>query len=180
MCDYSLYEFPNRLVSEGEELVTYRFPLGSLGLVSPVELKNAQDQPSGKGFWGALRSLSERSSYRPSDRPSVCAVCVPPGARLILKDIPAQMQKGLGLGPEEGGKFIEISAEPYRHRDAIQLANGCVIPLQYLREGQRVEILSLVLAGEVVEERSGRPFGAWGTRNTTEARRSRAAQRSRD
>jgi hypothetical protein len=73
---------------------------------------------------------------------------VPPGARLILKDIPAQMQKGLGLRPEEGGKFIETSAEPYRHRDAIQLANGCVIPLQNLREGQRVEILSLVPAGD--------------------------------
>jgi hypothetical protein len=151
MCDYSLYEFPNRLAREGEELVTYRFPLGSLGLASPVELENAQGKPSGKGFWG--RSFSERSRYRPSDRPSVCAICVPPGARLILKDISAQMQRDLGLCPEEGGKFIETSAEAHRHRDAIQLANGCVIPLQHLGEGQRVEILSLVPAGEFVEER---------------------------
>jgi len=27
MCDYSLYEFPNRLAREREELVVYRFPL---------------------------------------------------------------------------------------------------------------------------------------------------------
>jgi hypothetical protein len=51
------------------------------------------------------------------------------------------------LCPEDGGKFIETSAEPQRHRDAIQLANGRVIPLQYLCQGQRVEILSLFPAG---------------------------------
>jgi hypothetical protein len=150
MCDYSLYEFPNRLAREGEELVTYRFPLGSLGLVSPVELEKAQARPSSKGFWGRL---SEPSNYRPSDLPSVCAICVPPGARLILKDISARMQKDLGLRPEEGGKFIETSVEAHRHRDAIQLASGLVIPLQQLCEGQRIEVLSLVPAGEFVEER---------------------------
>ena len=63
------------------------------------------------------------------------------------------MQRHLGFGPEEGGKFIETSAEAHRHRDAIQFANGLVIPLQHLREGQRIEILSLVPAGEFIEER---------------------------
>ena len=153
MCDYSLYEFPNRLAREGEELVTYRFPSGSMGLASPVELEKAQSKPSGKGFWGAVRSPFELSQHRPSDRSSVCAICVPPGARLILKDISPLMQRDLGLGPEEGGKFIETSADPYRHRDAILLANGLVIPMQQLHEGQRVEVLSLVPAGEFIEER---------------------------
>jgi len=152
MCDYSLYEFPNRLAREGEELVTYRFPSGSMGVASPAELEKAQSKPSGKGFWGAVRSPFELSQHRPSDRSSVCAICVPPGARLILKDISAQMQRDLGLCPEEGGKFIETSAEVHHHRDAIQLTNGPVIPLQCLCEGQRVEILSLVPAGEFVEE----------------------------
>jgi hypothetical protein len=63
------------------------------------------------------------------------------------------MQRDLGLCPEEGGRFIETSIDVLRHRDAIQLANGLVIPLQQLHEGQRVEILSLVPAGEFVEER---------------------------
>jgi len=31
MGHYPLYEFPNRIAREGEELVTYRFPLGSIG-----------------------------------------------------------------------------------------------------------------------------------------------------
>jgi hypothetical protein len=55
--------------------------------------------------------------------------------------------------PEEGGKFIQTSAEAHRHRDAIQLSNGLVVPLQHLCEGQRIEVLSLLLAGEFVEER---------------------------
>ena len=35
MCDYSLMAVPNRLAQEGEDLVTHRFPTGSLGLASP-------------------------------------------------------------------------------------------------------------------------------------------------
>jgi hypothetical protein len=155
MCDYSLYEFPNRLTREGEELVTYRFPLGSLGLVSPVELKNAHRKASVKRIWWTGRSLFERSSYPPADQPSVCAICVPPGARLILKDISPLIQRDLGLGPVEGGKFIETSIDVLRHRDAIQLTNGRVIPLQRLCEGQRIKVLSLVPVEEFVEERQG-------------------------
>ena len=159
MCDYSLYEFSNRLAREGEELVTFRFPSGSMGLVSPVELENArskesaQDKPSGNGFWAAARNHFELSQCRPSYRSSMCAICVPPGARLILKGISPLMQMDFSLGPEEGGKFIQTSFDALRHRDAIQLASGRVIPLQLLGEGQRIEILSLVPVGEFVEER---------------------------
>ena len=160
MCDYSLYEFPNRLAREGEELVTYRFPSGSLGLVSPVELENArsreraQDKPSGNRIReAATNHFDLLSRLRPSALSNVCAICVPPGARLILKDISLEMQRDLGVCPEEGGKFIETSIEALRHRDAILLANGLVIPMQQLREGQRVEVLSLVPAGEFVETR---------------------------
>ena len=121
--------------------------------MSPVELGNAQTKPSGSGFWGAVRRPFELSQYRPGDRASVCAICVPPGARVILKDISIEMQRDLGLCPEEGGKFIETSIEVLRHRDAILLANGLVVPMQRLHEGQRVEVLSLVPAGEIVEAR---------------------------
>lgn len=136
MCDYSLYEFPNRLARDGEELVTYRFPLGCLGLASPAELENAQPKPWGKRLWTV-------PDNRPSGRSSVCAICIPPGAHLLLKDISAEMQRDLRLGPEECGKFIETSLDAYRYRDAIQFANGRVIPLRHLREGQRVKILTL-------------------------------------
>ena len=154
MCDYSLYEFPNRLAREGEELVTYRFPLGSIGLASPVELeKVAHANRVSTGFWGAVWGPS---IPRPADFSRVCAVCVPPGALLILKDISTRMQKDLGVGPEEGGTFIQTSLDEFRHRDAIQFANGSVIPLHHLERGQRVAILSLVPAGEFLEERQSR------------------------
>ncbi len=103
MCDYSLYEFPNRVAREREELITYRFPLGSMGLVSPVEFKNAhgnenvESNPSDEGYWGPVRSPWELSRYRLRDQSSVCAVCVPPGARLVLKDISPLMQRDRGL-----------------------------------------------------------------------------------
>jgi hypothetical protein len=152
MCDYSLYEFPNRLAREGEELVTYRFSSGSIGLASSVELENAQYKPSANRFWRAATNHFELLQYSRMDRPGVCAICVPPGARLILRAISVEIRNEFGFGPEEGGKFIETSADPYRHRDAIEFANGAVIPLQRFREGQRVEVLSLVPESEFVAE----------------------------
>ena len=38
MCDYSLAEVRSRLAVEGEDLTVYRFPTGTLGFTSPVEL----------------------------------------------------------------------------------------------------------------------------------------------
>lgn len=150
MCDYSLYEFPNRLAKEGEELVTYRFPLGSLGLASAADLQNLQPK-SYKQFW-TVRVISELIGNRPSDPLSVCAICVPPGASLFLKDVSAEMQRDFVLGPEECGKFIETGLDAYRHRDAIRFANGQVVPLQHFSEGQRIRVLSLAPAGELVSE----------------------------
>ena len=63
MCDYSLAGIPNRLAVEGEELVVRRFPTGSIGLASPCE------------------------SSKQSFATQTPAVCVPPGARLRLRDI---------------------------------------------------------------------------------------------
>jgi hypothetical protein len=116
--------------------------------------ENAQDKPSGNRRGEAVTNHYDLlSRLRPSALSNVCAICVPPGARLILKDISAEMQRDLGLCPEECGKFTKTSAETHRGRHAIVLANGCVIPLQRLCEGQRVEVLSLVPPGEFVEER---------------------------
>ncbi len=38
MCDYSLMALPNRLAVCGDELVVYKFELGSLGLASAADL----------------------------------------------------------------------------------------------------------------------------------------------
>jgi hypothetical protein len=68
MCDYSLAGIPNRLAVEGEELVVHRFPTNSMGLASPC---------ASVSWWSAKQNP---------------AVCVPPGARLILHDVPERLQ----------------------------------------------------------------------------------------
>jgi hypothetical protein len=119
MCDYSLTGIANRLAVEGEELVVQRFRTGSVGLAS---------SPS--------RWLSFEQTR---------AVCVPPGARLMLHDIPERLQHDLAVGPIEEVTFVQLSATPYRFRDAIRFTNGREIRLQDLCEGMRVKVLKMSL-----------------------------------
>ncbi|HLH41495.1 MAG TPA: hypothetical protein VKV74_00815 [Bryobacteraceae bacterium] len=130
MCDYSLAAMQTRLAVEGEELSVYRFPSGSLGLTSPAELERCKPELRG---W--------RSWFNPRQAP--CAVCIPPGARLLLFDIPKRLQQQRGLGPSEQVTFIQTNATPGRHRDGVRFRNNQEILLQHLAEGQRVVVLSL-------------------------------------
>lgn len=149
MCDYSLHVYPNRLANEGEELIVHRFGGASLGLASPSDLRpviNASscDATAGKPWsWAAIKEWfrANRPQWQPDKRTP--AVCVPPGARLVLKDIPKGLQRELGIGEVEEVKFVEISAEVNTYRDAIRFKNGRQLLLQALREGQRVTVLSL-------------------------------------
>jgi hypothetical protein len=130
MCDYSLAAMQTRLAVEGEELSVYRFPSGSLGLTSPAELERCKPELRG---W--------RSWFSPRQAP--CAVCIPPGARLLLFDIPKRLQQQRGIGPSEQVTFIQTNATPGRHRDGVRFGNNQEILLQHLAEGQRVVVLSL-------------------------------------
>ena len=136
MCDYSLAEVRNRLAVEGEELTVYRFPTGTLGFTSPEEL---QQQPELRGW---------RSWFSPRQVP--CAVCIPPGAQLVLKDIPARLQSGLGLSVEEDVVFVQTSIDAGRHRDAVRFNNNQQVLLQRLAEGQRALVISM--GGAILEE----------------------------
>jgi hypothetical protein len=120
MCDYSLAGFPNRLAVEGEQLFVHRFVTGAIGLVSAI--------PGWKNI------------LAPSRTP---AVCIPPGARLRLHDIPPELQHRLGVGDVESVSFVQQSAEAFMYRDAVQFGNGKELLLQALRCGQRVDVLSL-------------------------------------
>jgi hypothetical protein len=119
MCDYSLAHFPNRLAVEGEQLVVHRFATGTLGM-APARTSLTQLSPN-----------------------SVPAVCVPPGARLLLQDIPERLQQVLNVGAVEEVTFVEQSAEAFQYRDAMRFANGREILLQQLAFGQRAQVLSL-------------------------------------
>ncbi|SPE32109.1 conserved hypothetical protein [Candidatus Sulfopaludibacter sp. SbA6] len=150
MCDYSLMAVPNRLAREGEELVAHRFPTGSLGLASPADLKRASDRaPSARRtFWCLMKDF-----FNPPRTVPVPAVCIPPGARMKLLDIPARLQQDLGVGPCEAVTFTQISAAVNSYRDAVRFSNGREVRLQELREGQRVRVLDLSLAEELDLER---------------------------
>jgi hypothetical protein len=120
MCDYSLAGLPNRLAVEGEQLVVHRFATGARGLA-----------PACPG----LKQL-----IFPSRTP---AVCIPPGARLGLYDIPLHLQQRLGVSEVEKVSFVQQSAEVFTYRDAVRFANGKELLLQSLQCGQRVDVLSL-------------------------------------
>ena len=132
MCDYSLAGVPNRLAVEGELLVVHRFPTGSVGLSSPCSQPlSTCSQPLSKG---------------------TAAVCIPPGARLRLRDIPEALQLRFGLNATEEITFVQLSAEAYQYRDAVRFQDGREILLQRLSCGQQVEVLSLA-SGDIPEKR---------------------------
>ena len=120
MCDYSLAGIPNRLAAEGEELVVSRFRTGSIGLASPCA------------------SASRRWSIKQSP-----AVCIPPGARLRLHDIPEPLRQQCNVGMTEEVTFVQLSATEYQFRDAVRFNNGREILLQELQCGQHVDVLSV-------------------------------------
>ena len=130
MCDYSLAAFRNRLAVEGEELVVYRFPTGALGLASPADVE---------AYNRVFRRL--RDMFNPRELP--CAVCIPPGARLLLRDIPKHVQREFGVGPAEHVEFTQTNTDAYRYRDGVRFENGHEILLQLLIPRQQVQVLSL-------------------------------------
>jgi len=150
MCDYSLMAVPNRLAQEGEELVTHRFPTGSLGLASPADLKRATaaPTPAHRTLWCTVKEF-----FNPPKTEPVPAVCIPPGARLELQDIPVRLQHDLGVRPAETVTFTQISAAANSYRDAVRFCNGREVRLQELREGQHVRVLDLSMAVELDLER---------------------------
>lgn len=150
MCDYSLMAVPNRLAHEGEELVAHRFPTGSMGLASPNDLRRIAQSPAPatKSMWCVLKDF-----FNPPKAEPVPAVCIPPGAQLQLQDIPARLQQDLGVGVVENVTFTQITAAANTYRDAVHFANGRVLRLQELREGQHVRVLDLSMAEELDLER---------------------------
>jgi hypothetical protein len=51
------------------------------------------------------------------------------------------MRRDLALAAEEEVTFTQTTAEPFRHRDAIQFANGRQLLLQVIRPGIRLQVL---------------------------------------
>jgi hypothetical protein len=151
MCDYSLGGLPNRLAVEGEELIVHKFPTGSMGLAAPADLPTIEangrlERP--KTLWQTIKSFLELSP----NSPPVPAVCVPPGASLVLKNVPADLRREWNIEEGEGVRFVQISANVNAYRDALQLPNGRQVLLQEIRQGMRLQVVSWGGTDAEVEE----------------------------
>lgn len=116
MCDYSLEQVASRAAVVADRLVTTRFP-GSLT----------------RGFAGA-------------DDPKT-AVCVRPGTELAF-DAPPKYDSTWALWPRKAtgtvARFRQIKPDvPYVHHDALEFADGTLVPLARLRPGQCATVLQL-------------------------------------
>jgi hypothetical protein len=140
MCDYSLMGVPNRLACEGEDLVVHEFRTGSRGLTPATSVTNTDTQTR----YGVVKRLFGNLE------PEKVAVCIPPGARLLLSDIPEDVQNSFAVGASEEVTFTQLTATANAYRDAVRLTNGREILLQRLNKGQRVRVLQLSLVEESV------------------------------
>src|SRR5512132_2125495 len=131
MCDYSLCGIPNRLAVEGEELVVYRFSTGSMGMASLPDLRVCEQIKKAiqrKTFWQTVKAFFEQ----PSQLATPPAVCLPPGAHLIVRNIPSDLQRRFRINHEEAAVFTQISSEFNSYRDAFRFRGDCEVRLQEL------------------------------------------------
>jgi hypothetical protein len=131
MCDYSLTVEDTRPAIEGERLVVHRFFNGVQGFISRTDPFGVpKSEPT----------LSERVMqwFRPSD---ACAVCLQPGSRLILREIPEALRSQLHANPEEEVTFTQCGS-PDAFRDAIHFQNGAEVLIQELPVGMVADVLT--------------------------------------
>jgi hypothetical protein len=144
---------PSRLAVSGDELVVRRFDAKSLGLAAAFDIRSAHEHrnATNEGFWAWLRTL-----IHPSDTP-IRTVCIPPGARLLIRDISKKLRHECGFREELAeAVFTQISASVNSFRDAVRFQNGVVVLLQRLDEGQSVRVLDLSSAEEQMTAPKGR------------------------
>jgi hypothetical protein len=155
MRDYSLSELPVPLAVEGDELVVQRLAGGSAELVRLSDLQSGE--PVRRWVYGpSLWDRAMRSVQRcPPQFQRVPAIYVPPGADVILKNIPVDLRQRFGIEEEEGAKLA--SAEPHADPDAVEFHNECRLPLRDLPDGMRLELLSLATAFRRKEQCSEGP-----------------------
>ncbi len=146
MCDYSLYTVNNRLACESDDLVLHRFDTGSLGFCAQAELEKELSRGAfARGWSSFLRWLYPRKKC------GLTAVCVPPGARLLISGVPEKARPGFELLALETVEFTQLSERSYAYRDALKVFDGENVLLQKLPEGLRVTVLALAPEQEAME-----------------------------
>ena len=80
------------------------------------------------------------------------AVCIPPGARLLISEVPKNAKAGLELLEMESVDFTQLSERSYAYRDALRLPDGETVLLQKLPEGLRATVMALAPEEEEILE----------------------------
>jgi len=159
VCDYSLMAIPNRLAVSGEDLIVHRFAEGTLGLASPSDIRRNKESRNAQSLWRRFKQF-----FAPDE--TVPAVCIPPGARLIVRDIPQDLQHMFGLRDDmEQAVFAQLTACADSYRDALRFNNGTEVLLQRLHRGQRVRVISVSSADDAEPAPQGQQsiaFSRWG------------------
>lgn len=125
MCDYSLENQISRAAEVGDRLVTSSFPM------TPTRGFCAENAPG-------------------------VAVCLMPGTELAFEEpvrynglwgyVMNYVKARLGHDPAAAAlaRFRQVDLDnPHTHHDAIELADGRIIKLSLLQEGQRARVLQL-------------------------------------
>jgi hypothetical protein len=118
-----------------------------MGLAPAADLRSEAASSSDQTLWQRVKSFFALTPLCSS----IQAVCIPPGASLILKNIPDDLRRKWSVGEEETVFFTQISAEAHTYRDAVCFGNGRQVSLQHLPEGLLVKVLSL--EGDAVRDR---------------------------
>lgn len=142
MCDYSLYAIPNRLAEDGEQVVLHRFGSGTIGFasVNDVPPKVAECLTRWQSLCAGVKAL-----LLPRSCPTVPAVCMPPASRLMVTNVPADVQRFHRIHSGDAVVTTEITSQSYSYRDALLLHNGRCVLLQDLPEGIEAVVLSTAL-----------------------------------
>jgi hypothetical protein len=121
MCDYSLHAVKSRAAKAGDRLISARFP------------------------------GTETRGFAAVGEPGV-AVCLLPGTELVFEReietvhafAPLLPSFGFGMQGERLARFRRVDPrQPHAHRDALELANGRLVLVTRLREGQCASVLQL-------------------------------------
>jgi hypothetical protein len=137
----------SRPVMDCEQLVVHKFTNGVVALAAAADVNGTVTSRISipRACW---RKLTSWFRGGPSASIPIPEVVVPPGTYLILKSIPSALRQRYGVEQDEGVVFVLRSDAAGRIIGALQCNNGAQIRLQDLREAQRLEVLSLALAGE--------------------------------
>jgi hypothetical protein len=132
MCDYSLENQISRAAEVGDKLVTSSFPM------TPTRGFCAVNEP---GVAVCLLPGTELAFERPVRYSGLWG--------LIVNMVKARM--GVQVSEACVARFRQVDTDnPHTHHDALELADGRIIKLTLLHEGQRARVLQLPAAGNPV------------------------------